>query len=159
MRGLGAVGAGRFLRPGGAVLPDQATLHIAGGGAHAGGLGFWDDVYGFDMSLLGEALNEVIPSWRARGPPPPPFPNLHTDQTSQAYPQHHHHSPTITSVGLWPVWIAAPLSCGNHQCIMASSQPGSRALEAGGRRASGTSPHGILGCMHRRRRRTRWWQR
>lgn len=49
----------RFLKPGGAILPDLATIHVAGGGPDAGGLGFWTDVYGFDMSLLADALTEA----------------------------------------------------------------------------------------------------
>lgn len=49
----------RFLKPGGAVLPDLATLHVAGGGAGAGGLAFWDDVYGFDMSPVAAALQQA----------------------------------------------------------------------------------------------------
>lgn len=37
----------RFLRPGGAVLPDQATMYVAGAGPGALDLDFWQDVYGF----------------------------------------------------------------------------------------------------------------
>lgn len=37
----------RWLRPGGAVLPDVANIYVAAAGAGASGLGFWSDVYGF----------------------------------------------------------------------------------------------------------------
>jgi protein arginine N-methyltransferase 3 len=40
----------RYLAPGGAVLPDTATIYVAGGNAQATGLPFWDDVYGFNMA-------------------------------------------------------------------------------------------------------------
>lgn len=40
----------RFLVPGGAILPDQASIYVAGGGPAAGGLSFWDEVYGFSMA-------------------------------------------------------------------------------------------------------------
>ena len=38
-----------LLKPGGAVLPDVATIHVAGFGRNATSLPFWDDVYGFRM--------------------------------------------------------------------------------------------------------------
>lgn len=37
----------RWLRPGGAVLPDIAQLYVAAAGDGASGLDFWKDVYGF----------------------------------------------------------------------------------------------------------------
>lgn len=49
----------RFLKPGGAILPDIATFFLAGFGRAAGGLGFWDDVYGFDMSHIGRVVTET----------------------------------------------------------------------------------------------------
>jgi len=48
----------RFLKPGGAVLPDIANLYVALGAAGAEGLRFWDDVYGLDMGAVGGALRE-----------------------------------------------------------------------------------------------------
>lgn len=42
----------RWLRPGGAVLPDVASLHVAGAGAEAGKDWFWNEVYGFKMSTM-----------------------------------------------------------------------------------------------------------
>ena len=52
----------RWLRPGGAVLPDVAQLYVAAGGEGATGLDFWRDVYGFGCgprgALLGSALRE-----------------------------------------------------------------------------------------------------
>ena len=37
----------RWLRPGGAVLPDLANLYVAAAGEGATGMDFWKDVYGF----------------------------------------------------------------------------------------------------------------
>jgi type I protein arginine methyltransferase len=37
----------RWLKPGGAMLPDTATIYVAAADASATGLDFWDDVYGF----------------------------------------------------------------------------------------------------------------
>lgn len=37
----------------------MATLHVAGAGANAGGLGFWGNVYGFDMSPVATALQQA----------------------------------------------------------------------------------------------------
>mmetsp|Transcript_10203 Transcript_10203/g.62214 ORF Transcript_10203/g.62214 Transcript_10203/m.62214 type:complete len:565 (+) Transcript_10203:2826-4520(+) len=42
-----------WLKPGGAVLPDVASLHVAGAGPQAGKDWFWKDVYGFKMSSMG----------------------------------------------------------------------------------------------------------
>ena len=61
----------RFLKPGGAVLPDRATMHLAGVGAGALDLDYWNDVHGFDMGCVkaaiaqsqrGEALIQRIPA-------------------------------------------------------------------------------------------------
>lgn len=41
-----------WLKPGGAVLPDVASLHVAGAGPQAGKDWFWKDVYGFKMSSM-----------------------------------------------------------------------------------------------------------
>lgn len=48
----------RFLKPGGAVLPDVANMYVGLGAAGAEGLEFWDDVYGLDMGAVGGALRE-----------------------------------------------------------------------------------------------------
>ena len=48
----------RFLKPGGAVLPDVAKIYVAAAGEGATGLGFWRDVYGLDMSSVGASLRE-----------------------------------------------------------------------------------------------------
>ena len=45
-----------LLKPGGAVLPDIATIHIAGFGRNATSLPFWDDVYGFEMPTVQSKL-------------------------------------------------------------------------------------------------------
>ncbi|KXZ55523.1 hypothetical protein GPECTOR_2g1072 [Gonium pectorale] len=49
----------KYLRPGGAVLPDRALIYIAGASSAAGGLGFWRDVYGFNMTPVAEAIAEA----------------------------------------------------------------------------------------------------
>ena len=48
----------RFLKPGGAMLPDVANMYVGLGSAGAEGLGFWDDVYGLDMRAVGGALRD-----------------------------------------------------------------------------------------------------
>lgn len=48
----------RWLKPGGAILPDLATLHIGAAGQGATGLTFWNKVYGFDFSLVQQELRE-----------------------------------------------------------------------------------------------------
>jgi len=46
----------RFLKPGGAVLPDIATIHIAGFDRKATDFPFWEDVYGFEMPEIKKQL-------------------------------------------------------------------------------------------------------
>lgn len=48
----------RFLKKGGAILPNIANLYVGLGSAEAEGLGFWDDVYGLDMKAVGVALRD-----------------------------------------------------------------------------------------------------
>ncbi|CAG7882416.1 unnamed protein product [Brassica rapa] len=48
----------RWLKPGGAILPDTATMFVAGFGKGATSLPFWEDVYGFDMSSIGKEILE-----------------------------------------------------------------------------------------------------
>lgn len=53
------------LKPGGALLPDKATLYVAAADWVSTGLDFWDDVYGFSMkpiqdSLKATALKEAV---------------------------------------------------------------------------------------------------
>ena len=48
----------KFLREGGAILPDVAKMYVAMGSAEAEGLRFWEDVYGLDMRPVGDALRE-----------------------------------------------------------------------------------------------------
>ena len=54
----------RYLAPGGLIFPDQATMYIAGiedGEYKAEKIGYWQDVYGFDMSVIGSmALREPL---------------------------------------------------------------------------------------------------
>ncbi|KMT17032.1 hypothetical protein BVRB_2g042330 [Beta vulgaris subsp. vulgaris] len=46
----------RWLKPGGAVLPDTATMYAAGFGRGSTSLPFWENVYGIDMSSVGKEL-------------------------------------------------------------------------------------------------------
>ena len=52
------VARNRFLKPGGAVLPDIATIHIAGFDRKATDFPFWEDVYGFEMPEIKKQLFE-----------------------------------------------------------------------------------------------------
>lgn len=52
----------RFLKPGGAILPDMASLYVAAGNEGAGGLNFWRNVYGIDMSVVAETLRRTTRS-------------------------------------------------------------------------------------------------
>lgn len=63
----------RFLRPGGAVLPDVATMYVAAAAVPVPNEGFWGDVYGFDMSFLGQQMAQ---QWKGRA-------NLATLATAQ----------------------------------------------------------------------------
>eukprot|EP00798_Chlamydomonas_sp_ICE-L_P012753 gene12753-16003_t len=49
----------KYLKPGGAVLPDMATIHVAGGGAAASGSTWWKDVYGFEMSPIQAEMHKM----------------------------------------------------------------------------------------------------
>ncbi|XP_021752615.1 probable protein arginine N-methyltransferase 3 [Chenopodium quinoa] len=46
----------RWLKPGGAILPDTATMFAAGFGKGCTSLPFWENVYGIDMSSVGKEL-------------------------------------------------------------------------------------------------------
>ncbi|MQM21610.1 hypothetical protein Taro_054653 [Colocasia esculenta] len=46
----------QWLRPGGAILPDIATIFAAGFGRDATSIPFWENVYGFDMSCIGREV-------------------------------------------------------------------------------------------------------
>ncbi|KAL2902977.1 putative protein arginine N-methyltransferase 3 [Bienertia sinuspersici] len=46
----------RWLKPGGAILPDTATMFAAGFGRGCTSLPFWENVYGIDMSSVGKEL-------------------------------------------------------------------------------------------------------
>ena len=46
----------KWLRPGGAMLPDRARMFLALGAAGAAGLTFWDNVYGLTMHPIRSAL-------------------------------------------------------------------------------------------------------
>ncbi|KAK9682146.1 hypothetical protein RND81_10G053500 [Saponaria officinalis] len=46
----------RWLKPGGAILPDTATMFAAGFGRGCTSLPFWENVYGFNMSSVGNEL-------------------------------------------------------------------------------------------------------
>ncbi|KAJ4720411.1 Arginine N-methyltransferase family protein [Melia azedarach] len=46
----------QWLKPGGAILPDTATMFVAGFGRGGTSLPFWENVYGFNMSCVGREL-------------------------------------------------------------------------------------------------------
>mgnify|MGYP001079822101 CR=1 FL=1 len=48
----------RFLKPGGAVLPDLAHIYVAAGGKASTGLEFWESVYGFSMAPIQESIRQ-----------------------------------------------------------------------------------------------------
>ncbi|GER46302.1 protein arginine n-methyltransferase [Striga asiatica] len=48
----------KWLKPGGAILPDTATMFVAGFGRGASSLKFWENVYGFNMSCIGREIDE-----------------------------------------------------------------------------------------------------
>ncbi|KAG0497008.1 hypothetical protein HPP92_001699 [Vanilla planifolia] len=52
-----------WLKPGGAILPDTATIFVAGFGRGGTSLPFWENVYGFNMSCIGkEVMNDIARS-------------------------------------------------------------------------------------------------
>ncbi|KAF5733646.1 arginine N-methyltransferase family protein [Tripterygium wilfordii] len=46
----------RWLKPGGAILPDTATMFVVGFGRGGTSLPFWENVYSFNMSCIGKEL-------------------------------------------------------------------------------------------------------
>ncbi|KAJ8755803.1 hypothetical protein K2173_024348 [Erythroxylum novogranatense] len=46
----------KWLKPGGAILPDTATMYAVGFGRGGTSIPFWEDVYGFNMSCVGKEL-------------------------------------------------------------------------------------------------------
>ncbi|KAH7437356.1 hypothetical protein KP509_05G067400 [Ceratopteris richardii] len=48
----------RWLKPGGAILPDIAEMYLAGFGVGGTSLPFWENVYGFDMKCIGKEVLE-----------------------------------------------------------------------------------------------------
>lgn len=48
----------QWLKPGGAILPDTATMFVAGFGKGGTSVPFWENVYGFNMSCIGNELIE-----------------------------------------------------------------------------------------------------
>ncbi|XP_073155473.1 probable protein arginine N-methyltransferase 3 [Henckelia pumila] len=48
----------QWLKPGGAILPDTATMFVAGFGRGGTSLPFWENVYGFNMSCIGQEIVE-----------------------------------------------------------------------------------------------------
>ena len=49
----------RWLKPGGALLPDFATMFIAAADASAVDLAFWERVYGFSYAPVAAELHEA----------------------------------------------------------------------------------------------------
>eukprot|EP00892_Ulva_mutabilis_P006537 jgi/Ulvmu1/4255/UM193_0003.1 len=48
----------KYLKPGGALLPDRVALWAAAADASAAGLSFWDNVYGFSFPSVRESIAE-----------------------------------------------------------------------------------------------------
>ncbi|KAI3990041.1 hypothetical protein MKX01_013527 [Papaver californicum] len=48
----------RWLKPGGAILPDTATIFVAGFGKSGTSIPFWENVYGFNMSCISKEVVE-----------------------------------------------------------------------------------------------------
>ncbi|XP_057976335.1 probable protein arginine N-methyltransferase 3 [Malania oleifera] len=48
----------QWLKPGGAILPDLATIFVAGFGRGSTSVPFWENVYGFNMSCIGREVLE-----------------------------------------------------------------------------------------------------
>ncbi|KAG8391100.1 hypothetical protein BUALT_Bualt01G0152700 [Buddleja alternifolia] len=48
----------RWLKPGGAIFPDTATMFVAGFGRGGTSIPFWENVYGFNMSCIGREVVE-----------------------------------------------------------------------------------------------------
>ncbi|OVA18526.1 Protein arginine N-methyltransferase [Macleaya cordata] len=48
----------RWLKPGGAILPDTATIFVAGFGKGGTSIPFWENVYGFNMSCISKEVVE-----------------------------------------------------------------------------------------------------
>ncbi|KAJ6713943.1 PROTEIN ARGININE N-METHYLTRANSFERASE 3-RELATED [Salix viminalis] len=46
----------KWLKPGGAILPDTASIYAAGFGRGGTSIPFWEEVYGFNMSCVGKEL-------------------------------------------------------------------------------------------------------
>ncbi len=49
----------KFLRPGGAILPDVANIYIALGSYASEGLDFWDDIYGLSMTPIAKTIRNI----------------------------------------------------------------------------------------------------
>ena len=56
--GRAEVAAHRWLKPGGALLPDVASMFIAAAGPGALDIAFWDSVYGFSMTPIGDSVRQ-----------------------------------------------------------------------------------------------------
>jgi hypothetical protein len=104
----------RLLVPGGAVLPDLATLHLAAAGEGATGLRFWSDVYGLSMAPVAHSL-------RDSGAPQPPV------------------APALPAA-LRPACCAAPCLLRADACLMASL-PWRRGSSASASLQSQTNKH------------------
>ena len=48
----------RWLKPGGAILPDTATIFVAAASRAALDISFWDDVYGFSYKAVQDDMLE-----------------------------------------------------------------------------------------------------
>ena len=61
----------RWLKPGGAMLPDRALIYLAAGSIEATGLDFWDDVYGFSFPDIQRESRESTLTEPLVAPVPP----------------------------------------------------------------------------------------
>jgi hypothetical protein len=103
-----APGRRRWLRPGGAVLPDRVALHLAAAGAGALDLAFWDDVQGFCYAPV-----------RPRGRAPLRRPGSGCTCATQVVPVH--------ARGCLPAASAAccllPAACPHERCCRLARKP------------------------------------
>ena len=70
----------RWLRPGGALLPDFATLFVAAADASAVDLGFWERVYGFSYAPVAAELHEAAQAGPAGTPDSPAWSTAYSCQ-------------------------------------------------------------------------------
>ncbi|KAL4188707.1 hypothetical protein AMTRI_Chr08g203420 [Amborella trichopoda] len=55
---MGSYARDLWLKPGGAILPDTATIFVAGFGSGGTSFPLWEDLHGFDKSCIGKEVTE-----------------------------------------------------------------------------------------------------